>query len=201
MDDTHIRQDIIPPLLEALKGHEFGWEAVQEASQSTDHAYGIVRLSFSDSLDHVLKEIASYLGAVIEEAMKTEDLSSLRTHEKIRHIIKITLTVLAPHREALRALTQYKVFVSQLPTVFSVFYHGMDAVWYKAGDRSTDYNFYTKRLLLSIVCIPTFLFWLRLENELAASMEFFDQRLAQVMKIPKIKTQVLEAVKSIFSAR
>jgi ubiquinone biosynthesis protein COQ9 len=201
MDYTRIRQDTIPPLLEVLKGHDFGWEAVQEASTSTGHAYGIVRLSFSDSLDHVLKEIASYLGTLIEEAMKGEDLSSLRTHEKIRQIFKITLTVLSPHKEALHSLAQYRVFMTQLPTVFSLGYHGIDAIWYKAGDRSTDYNFYTKRLLLFIVCIPTFLFWLRPENDLTRSMEVFDKRLAQVMKIPKIKAQVLDAVKSVFSAR
>jgi ubiquinone biosynthesis protein COQ9 len=198
MDDARIRQDIIFPLLEVLRRHAFDWEAVQEASKSTEHAYGIVRLAFSDSLDRVLKEITSYLGASIEEGLKTEDLSLLRTPEKIRHIFKITLIVLIPHKEALCSLTQHKVFMTQFPTVFSTGYQSMDAVWHKAGDRSTDYNFYTKRLLLSIVCVPTFLFWLRSENDLEESMEFFDKRLAQVMKIPKMKTQALDAVKSIF---
>ena len=201
MDYNHIKQDIIPSLLEVLGDHAFDWEAVQKASEMTPHAYGIVRLAFANSLDHVLEEIISYFGTSIEGALTAEDLSSLRTHEKIRHIFKVTLTVLTPYKKALRSLTHYRVFMTQFPTVFSAGYQSMDSSWYKAGDRSTDYNFYTKRLLLSIVCIPTFLFWLRPENDLIESMEFFDKRLAQVMKIPKIKNRIVQTVQSFFNRK
>ena len=54
------------------------------------------------------------------------------------------------------------------------------------GDRSTDYNFYTKRALLAGVISSTALYWL--EDKSAGctdSWAFLDRRIADVMKIPQ----------------
>ena len=60
----------------------------------------------------------------------------------------------------------------------------MDSIWYAAGDRSTDYNYYTKRLLLAGVYSSTLVFWLNDRSEGgAASWAFLDRRIDEVMKV------------------
>ena len=66
-------------------------------------------------------------------------------------------------------------------------YRTVDAIWYAAGDTSTDYNFYTKRGLLAGVYSSTVLYWLNDDSEGAvATWAFLDRRIADVMKVPKL---------------
>jgi len=58
-------------------------------------------------------------------------------------------------------------------------------VW--AGDTATDFNFYTKRLLLSGVLGSTTLYWL--EDRSPGGVDthgFLDRRLADVLALPKL---------------
>jgi ubiquinone biosynthesis protein COQ9 len=60
----------------------------------------------------------------------------------------------------------------------------VDAIWHAAGDTSTDYNFYTKRMLLAGVYSATLLFWLNDESEdFAATWAFLDRRIGEVVRI------------------
>ena len=63
----------------------------------------------------------------------------------------------------------------------------VDAIWRACGDRSHDYNYYTKRGLLSGVWTSTLLYWLndRSEGD-AATWAFLDRRIGDVMRIPKL---------------
>lgn len=66
-----------------------------------------------------------------------------------------------------------------------------DAIWTALGDTSEDVNWYTKRATLSGVYSATVLYWLgdTSENH-AATWEFLDRRIENVMQIEKFKAQV-----------
>jgi ubiquinone biosynthesis protein COQ9 len=67
-------------------------------------------------------------------------------------------------------------------------YRTVDAIWQVAGDTATDWNFYTKRLLLAGVYGSTLLFWLDDKSEgFAATWAFLERRLADVMRIQKAR--------------
>ena len=62
-----------------------------------------------------------------------------------------------------------------------------------AGDRSTDFNFYTKRGLLAGVYAATTLYWLDDRSPgFEATQAFLDRRLADVMAIPRLGSRVRE---------
>lgn len=198
MNETTIREEIIPELLDLLKDRDFNWGTLKEASHKTNHAYGLVRLAFKDSLDYVLEEVSAYLTRSVEAALETEDLSTLRTHEKIRRIIEVGFLTLDPHKKALHTLTKKDMFLKNFLTGICLLWETVNQIWYRAGDQATDYNYYTKRFLLSLVYGPTFLFWVEEENTLEATMTLLDKRLAQVMKIPKARARIVDTLKTIF---
>ena len=67
-------------------------------------------------------------------------------------------------------------------------------MWYAAGDRATDFNFYTKRLTLAGVYSSTLLFWLDdASDDNAATWAFLDRRIAGVMRIPARKENLRRA--------
>ncbi len=75
----------------------------------------------------------------------------------------------------------------------------VDKIWYYAGDQSTDYNYYTKRLLLSAVYSSTLMYYLSDESEQHyKTWEFLDKRINNVLKIGNFKNipQALNRIKN-----
>ncbi|MBK5934569.1 ubiquinone biosynthesis protein COQ9 [Rhodovulum imhoffii] len=66
-----------------------------------------------------------------------------------------------------------------------------DRIWTALGDGSTDINWYTKRATLCAVYSATVLYWLGDETPgHAATWEFLDRRIGNVMQFEKFKAQV-----------
>jgi len=66
-----------------------------------------------------------------------------------------------------------------------------DQIWFLIGDKSTDYNFYTKRLILAKIISRSFLVFLKDEtNELEKTKSFIDAQIENVMKFEKFKAKV-----------
>ena len=66
-----------------------------------------------------------------------------------------------------------------------------DAMWRAAGDTATDYNHYTKRLILSGIYSATLLHWTQDDSEdFAATRRFIDRRIDGVMRFEKAKAKL-----------
>ena len=59
-------------------------------------------------------------------------------------------------------------------------------MWYIAGDNSTDFNFYTKRIILSVVYSSVVLHFINNESMFETEKKL-DTNLLKVSKIPLIK--------------
>jgi len=119
-------------------------------------------------------------------AFEAADTAKMKIREKAALAIRLRLTAAAPHREAVRRALALLALPIYGPLAARLLYRTVDAVWYALGDRSTDFNFYTKRALLAGVYSATVLFWLN--DKSAGSAEtwaFLDRRIAEVMKIPQ----------------
>ncbi len=123
--------------------------------------------------------------------MKRENLLAMRYSERVAAAVRFRLEAVAAHKEAVRrgstlfALPQYAADGAKLV------WGTADAIWKTLGDRSDDYNWYTKRATLSGVYGATVLFWLGDESEdHAVSWEFLNRRIENVMQIEKLKSDI-----------
>lgn len=125
------------------------------------------------------------------EALAARDLSGLKIREKIALAIRLRLEPLTAQREALRRATSLMALPFNAPKAASALYRTVDAMWYGIGDRSTDFNFYSKRAILSGVFASTVLVWLydRSEGQ-ARTWEFLDRRIGDVMQFEKAKASL-----------
>jgi ubiquinone biosynthesis protein COQ9 len=77
------------------------------------------------------------------------------------------------------------------PLALRLLYRTVDAIWYAAGDTSTDFNFYSKRALLGGVFSSTMLYWLNDRSpDDEATWAFLERRLADVMRFEKLKANI-----------
>lgn len=128
-------------------------------------------------------------------ALATRDLASMRVRDRIAAAVRTRLEQHADHREAIRRASAILALPMHGPVSLRSLYRTVDAMWHAAGDRSTDFNFYTKRGLLAAVYTATLLYWLRDDSEnFAASWAFLDRRIETVMRFGKATGQVGKAV-------
>lgn len=133
-------------------------------------------------------ELLGAFSAEIDRRMLAElearDLTAMKHRDRIATALRARLELLAPHREAVRRGLSFLALPKHAALGAKCLYRSVDAIWHAAGDTSTDYNFYTKRLLLAGVYSATLLFWLNDESDgFAATWAFLDRRLAEVIKI------------------
>ncbi len=115
-------------------------------------------------------------------------LETMKIRERIATCIHVRLQVMEPHREALRKTLALQALPFYAHRALKHLYATVDTMWYAAGDNSTDFNFYTKRLLLAGVYSSTLLIWLDDKTPgQETTWAFLDRRIADVMQIEKAK--------------
>jgi ubiquinone biosynthesis protein COQ9 len=139
------------------------------------------------------------------ERLAEQNLAAMKVRERIAAAVRTRLDLLAPHREAVRRGVVFLALPSHAALGLKCLYRTVDAAWYAAGDTATDYNFYSKRLLLAGVFSTTLLFWLNDTSEgSAATWAFLDRRIAEVLKVGgsvgKTMTSLLNLPDRLFAA-
>ena len=111
-----------------------------------------------------------------------EVVASLDPETKIRDRIsagiRARLDFVAPHKEAVRRATNTLALPHNAAVGFRLLYRTVDSLWHSAGDKATDFNFYTKRAILAAICSATFLYWFNDRSiDHAATLKFLERRL------------------------
>ena len=126
----------------------------------------------------------------LEQWFTPERLEGLKIREKIRAIVWKRLEVMEPAREATRRALSILAMPQNVPTGLKTGWRTADVMWRIAGDTSTDYNHYTKRLMLGGVYGSTLLVWLDDRTDgWAETAAFLDRRIDDVMRIEKLKAE------------
>ena len=118
------------------------------------------------------------------ERLAALDLDSMRVRDKVASAVRLRLEELEPHKEAVRRGLSFFALPMNTGAGTACLYRSVDAIWHGIGDRSTDYNFYTKRLLLAGVLSTTTVFWLDdKSDDHEATWNFLDRRIDEVLKV------------------
>ena len=126
----------------------------------------------------------------LEAYFTPERLAPLKIREKIRSLVWRRLEIMGPAREAVRRALAILAMPQNVPLALRVSWRSADVMWRIAGDTSTDFNHYTKRMTLVAVYGSTLLVWLDDQSEgWADTAAFLDRRIDDVMKFEKFKAQ------------
>jgi len=119
----------------------------------------------------------------------------LKVREKITLATRTRISLLTPHREAALKTAKYLAHPQHMGHATRMLYRTVSEIWYYAGDTSTDYNFYTKRGLLSLVYSSTFLYWLKDDSDqFEKTWKFLDRRIENVLKLPNLPKRIIKKV-------
>ncbi|MEO8454443.1 MAG: COQ9 family protein [Sphingomicrobium sp.] len=139
-----------------------------------------------DLIDLYIQEVDRAL-----EAWATpKRMESMKIREKIRSLVWRRLEIMGPAREAVRRALAILAMPQNLPLALRIGWRSADRMWRIAGDTSTDFNHYTKRMTLGAVYGSTVIAWLDDERDTwSETAAFLDRRIDDVMKIEKFKAE------------
>ena len=170
-----------------------GWTrtALAAGARRLDLPPGEAERLFPGGPIQVLTHLSERADLRTVEDMEKEGVAGLKIRDRIKGAVRIRLERHAGEREAVRRALAVLSLPFNAGLALKLLYKTVDAMWYAAGDTSTDFNFYTKRATLAGVYSSTLLYWL---NDRSAGGEatwsFLDRRIDDVMKIEKLKGQI-----------
>ena len=126
----------------------------------------------------------------LEAYFTSERLSALKIREKIRALVWRRFEIMGPAREAVRRALAILAMPQNVPLAARIGWRTADLMWRIAGDTSSDFNHYTKRMTLGVVYGSTLLVWLDDESEAwVETAAFLDRRIDEVMRFEKFKAE------------
>lgn len=168
-------------LLAALPNVVFdGWSvaALNDGARDVGLSDFDVARAFPGGEAEAVAHFADWADRQMLAAAAAADLPSMKVRARVHFAVRARLEALAPYKEAVRRAVGFCALPAHCALGPKTLYDTVDAVWFAAGDASTDYNFYTKRALLAGVTTATTLYWLEdVSDDHADTWAFLDRAL------------------------
>jgi len=189
-------------ILNAFLGHAAfdGWtdRSLKAAARDTGRDMAEVSLLFPRGMRDLLTFFSDEMDRALIEKAEKMDFTVLKMRERITELVRLRLLVMERHREAARRAGLTMALPVYMDVGARTLAATVDTIWRLAGDTSTDWNYYTKRAILSGVYASTALTWFADNSPgYEDSWAFLDRRIADVMKIERTKARCREATKDM----
>jgi len=196
LNNNQIKIDLIKAMLTHVPFDGWTWEAMEqgaidlgfEKKKTASLRIKIFKELFKNgSIDFIdiFSEIIDF--EVIENYSLIEPKPE-RVPEKIKKIIMIRLNLCQKYKEAVRSSISLTALPVNTKKSLNMLYRTCNSIWRIAGDKSTDFSFYTRRISLAAVYTSTLFFWLNDNSNNNIETEFFlDRRLKDISKISSLK--------------
>ena len=134
----------------------------------------------------------------MEKRLAKLKLAAMPMRKRIATAVKTRLALLRPHKAAARRAVAHLALPPNVALGAKLVFRTVDSMWRAAGDVSTDFNFYTKRAILTGVYSATLMRWFTDDSaDESATDAFLAARIENVMQFEKFKGRVKEQAKKL----
>jgi len=148
-----------------------------------------IELLFPEGNIDLIKFTLEQLNKELEEYCKKIDLIRLPVHKRIKKVLLSKISLMNKNKLFYRSIFLNLLIPKKNFSLSNQLYNSVDQIWFIAGDSSTDFNFYTKRLILSGIYSRVILFFFNNNNQEELE-NIIDESLKRVSKIPEIKSKL-----------
>jgi ubiquinone biosynthesis protein COQ9 len=159
------------------------------------------RRLFPQAGDSLLEWLDDWADRRMLAAVAGEDLMRLPVRRRVARLVRARLEVLSEHREAVRRAVAARGMPYNLMGAGRAVWHTVDLIWDAvgmAGGPEEGWSWYTRRATLAGVLVATLLYWLEDTSDgHAESWAFLDRRIEDVMRIGKLRGQLVDMLRGI----
>ena len=145
-------------------------------------------LLFPEGNVDLIKFALEKLNRDLEVYCNKIDLIRLPTHKRIKKVLLSKIYLMNRDKLFYKTIFLNLLIPKKYLSLPKQLYNSVDQIWFIAGDSSVDFNFYTKRLILSGIYSRIMLFFFNNDDQVGLE-KILDEDLKRVSKIPEIKSK------------
>ena len=168
---------------------KYGWNDLlfQKISENKNINLKELNALFSNGYKEMIVVFFDNLNKELEYKYKNHNFFKIPIHKRIRTILISKLLIIEKEKTLFKRTFNYLLIPGNYKLLIKLIYKSVSIIWYISNDKSTDFNFYSKRMILAGIYITVVM------NLLNSSMfeaeKKLDYLLHKVSKIPKIKAK------------
>ena len=141
---------------------KFGWsrETLLHCAKKQKLSTPNLALIFPSFEYDVLKYLIAQNNSLVEKNYNSFNNTRLKTRDKIKTIMELKFDSNAYLKDALPEMLKFLLRPGNIFMSIKMLHQNSDFIWKLAGDKSNDFNYYSKRGLLSMVYLATLIYWL-----------------------------------------
>ena len=193
MSDT-IRDRVLAAALPEILQTGFSDATLAVAAEKAGISKRELRDAFPKSGASLVEAFSHWADRRMIETLAAQE-GEQRIRDRIASAVRARIEVLGPHKDATRRAAAFLAQPPHAALGAQLMMRSVDGMWRAAGDRSSDFSYYTKRATLAGVYGATFAYWLSDSSEgHAATWTFLNNRIDNVMQFEKFKTAAKDAI-------
>lgn len=175
-----------------------GWHdnLLKELTENSKFSYAEIQSLFPNGCKDLVQIYLNEINKKMNEESKKLNLIRLRVHERIRELLILRFKILLQEKKIISKTFTYLLLPQNFQISSKNLYKTVDQIWFLAGDNSTDFNFYSKRVILSTIYSSTLIHFINNDN-LQKTIDLLDKQLKKVSKIPNLKNNFKNVTKLI----
>lgn len=181
-----------------ITARKYGWSENLFDNMSNESSYTCKEI-YDLFPEGYLSIVQMYLEEIDEKMTKESEninLIRLKTHERIRELCILRLNIMAKEKDLVSKTFLHLLLPHNYKFSSKNLYKTVDQIWFLAGDNSTDFNFYSKRIILASIYTSTMIHFINNDN-MDDTLFLLNKLLRRVSKIPQIKSNINDFTKII----
>ncbi|MBI1393794.1 MAG: COQ9 family protein [Alphaproteobacteria bacterium] len=189
LDD--LRRKLLEPTLDAVTFEGVTRGALKHGTMAAGESPTSVAAAWPNGVDDFLAFWSKTADDAAVAALAAAKSEKLRIRDRVALGVWSRLEYFAPQKEAARRAAAAIAFPYRHSLAARLIWRSADAIWRGLGDTSTDFNYYSKRGILSGVISTTQARWLT-DDSMDASLTrtYLEQRIDNVMQFEKVKSKL-----------
>ncbi len=184
-----IRAQILPLVLSEATFDGWSESVLQRAAEQLKLHPGQIELALPNGMIDLIRYWAAQNDARMLCAWDEADTDAMRIRDRAIFLVKARILAIGDeHQEASRRAVGRLSLPDGAVAAAELTWATSDAMWRAMNDTSTDYNFYTKRGILSAVFAATLSVWHQGKDE--TTWAFLDRRIENIMQFEGFKAKM-----------
>jgi len=154
----------------------------------------ILNNTFPKEYQSLNKELNFLINSMMSRSKKPTNFKKLRLNEKIKYFV-VKRLLLTDEIIDLKKLAKLNLSSKSPNNLFKILFYISDEIWFLAGDKSLDFNFYSKRFILMNIYLNSFLYLVSQKKRDLNNLEnFVEKQIKAVLTFGKLKSKFMNLV-------
>ena len=149
----------------------------------------ILNDTFPNEYQSLNKELNTLINSMMNRSKRPKNFYKLRLNEKIKYFVIKRLT-LTDEIFDFKKLAKLNLTSKSPKNAFKILFDISDEIWFLVGDKSLDFNFYSKRFILMNIYLNSLLYLISQKKRNFENLEIFvEKQIKAVLTFGKLKSK------------